>query len=157
MRKTLLLLLLCSTIKLHAQNNTVSSGGQASGTGGSVSYTIGQIAYSSLSGTNGSLIQGVQQPYEISLVTSIEDLAIDLKAHVYPNPTTDQLILNIGNQEMKNLQYVLVDIQGKSLKTDRINNTATNINVSKLTNGTYFLRIISNNKQIKTFQIVKNK
>jgi hypothetical protein len=33
MRKTLLLLLLCSTVKLHAQNNTVSSGGQPSGSG----------------------------------------------------------------------------------------------------------------------------
>jgi hypothetical protein len=157
MRKTLLLLLICSTVKLHAQNNIVSSGGQASGTGGSVSYTIGQIAYSSLSGTNGSLIQGVQQPYEISIVTSVQELAIDLKAQVYPNPTTDQLILSIKNQELKNLQYVLVDIQGKRLKSDLINNIATNINVSKLNNGTYFLRILSNNKQIKTFQIVKNK
>jgi hypothetical protein len=157
MRKTLLLLLLCSTVKLYAQSNTVSSGGQASGTGGSVGYTIGQIAYSSLTGTNGSLIQGVQQPFEISIVTNITDLLIDLNAQVYPNPTTDQLILSIKNQELKNLQYVLVDIQGKRLKSDRINNVDTNINVSKLSNGTYFLRILSNNKQIKTFQIVKNK
>jgi hypothetical protein len=45
---------------LYSQNSTLSSGGQATGTGGSVSYSVGQIAYSSLSGTNGSLIQGVQ-------------------------------------------------------------------------------------------------
>ena len=157
MRNTFILLLICGSFKLYAQNNNVSSGGQAIGTGGSVSYSIGQIAYSSLSGTNGSLIQGVQQPYEISIITSITDVAIDLKAQVYPNPTTDQLVLSIGNQELKNFQYVLVDIQGKRLKSDRINNTATTINVSKLSNGTYFLRILSNNKQIKTFQIVKNK
>jgi hypothetical protein len=157
MRKTLLLLLLCSTVKLHAQNNTVSSGGQASGTGGSVSYTIGQIAYSSLTGTNGSLIQGVQQPLEISVVTSITDLQIDLKAQVYPNPTTDQLVLNVGTDDFKNLRFVLVDLQGKVLKTDRIINATSTLDISKYSIGTYFLRVLSKNKQIKTFQIVKNK
>lgn len=138
-----------------AQNNTVSGGGQATGTGGSVNFTIGQIAYSTLTGSNGSLIQGVQQPFEISIVTSVSDMAIDLKAQVYPNPTANQLILSIGNQELKNLHYVLVDVQGKILTNNRINHSATTINVSRLCNGTYFLRVLSDNKQIKTFQIVK--
>jgi hypothetical protein len=157
MRKTFILFLLSVSFNLYAQNNTVSSGGQASGSGGTVSYSVGQIAYSSLTGTNGSLIQGVQQPYEISIVTSLEDLAIDLKAQVYPNPTTDQLILSIGSNEFKNLRYVLVDLQGKVLKNDRIINLNSTLDMSKLSNGTYFLRVLSNNNQIKTFQIIKNK
>ena len=157
MRKTFILLLLCGSFNLYAQNNTLSSGGQASGSGGSVSYSIGQIAYSSLSGTNGSLIQGVQQPYEISIITSINDLTIDIKAQVYPNPTTDQLVLSIGTEDYKNLRFVLVDLQGKILKTDRIINPTSTLDVSKFSNGTYFLRVLSKNKQIKTFQIVKNK
>jgi hypothetical protein len=158
-RMKLITFLLCIFFSLHlcAQNNTVSSGGQATGTGGSVSYSVGQIAYSSLSGTNGSLIQGVQQPYEISIITSINDLAIDLKAQVYPNPTTDQLILCIGSNEVKNLRYVLVDLQGKVLKSDRIINSNSSIDFTKLSNGSYFLRVLSNNKQVKTFQIIKNK
>jgi hypothetical protein len=157
MRDKLILILLCVSFNLYAQNNIASSGGQATGTGGSVSYSIGQIAYSSLSGTNGSLIQGVQQPYEISIITSINDLAIDLKAQVYPNPTTDKLILSIGSNEVKNLRYVLVDLQGKVLKSDRIINSNSSLDFSKLTNGSYFLRVLSNNKQVKTFQIIKNK
>lgn len=157
MRNTFLLLLLCGSFNLCAQNNTLSGGGQASGSGGSASYSVGQIAYSSLSGTNGSLIQGVQQPYEISIITSINDLAIDLKAQVYPNPTTDNLVLSVGAEEYKNLRYVLVDLQGKVLKTDRIINPTSTLDVSKFSNGTYFLRVLSNNKQIKTFQIIKNK
>jgi hypothetical protein len=157
MRKPFLLILLLGSFKLQAQNNTVSGGGQASGTGGSVSYTVGQIAYAALTGTNGSLIQGVQQPYEISIVTSLEDLAIDIKAQVYPNPTTDQLVLSVGTEEYKNLRYLLVDLQGKVIKTDRIINSNSTLDVSKLSNGTYFLRVLSNNKPIKTFQVIKNK
>jgi len=150
-------MLVCISIQLHAQNNTVSSGGQASGTGGSVSYTIGQIAYSSLSGSSGSLVQGVQQPYEISIVTNITDVAIDLKAQVYPNPTTDQLILSVAIEEYKNLRYVLVDQHGKVLKSDRVINTISSFDIGKLSNGIYFLRLFSNKKQIKTFQVIKNK
>ena len=157
MRKPFLLILLLGSFKLQAQNNTVSGGGQASGTGGSVSYTVGQIAYAALTGTNGSLIQGVQQPYEISIVTSLEDLAIDIKAQVYPNPTTDQLVLSVGTEDYKNLRYLLVDLQGKVIKTDRIINSNSTLDVTKLSNGTYFLRVLSNNKPIKTFQVIKNK
>jgi hypothetical protein len=157
MRTSILLLFLFISLNLFSQNSTLSSGGQATGTGGSVSYSVGQIAYSSLSGTNGSLIQGVQQPYEISIITSINDLAIDLKAQVYPNPTTDQLILSIGSNEVKNLRYVLVDLQGKVLKSDRIINLNSTLDMSKLSNGAYFLRVLSNNKQVKAFQIIKNK
>jgi hypothetical protein len=68
------LLFLCTVpIAMYAQDTTPASGGNATGTGGSVSYTIGQIVYTTNSGTNGSLSQGVQQPYEISLVTGIEE------------------------------------------------------------------------------------
>ena len=157
MRKPFLLIFLLGSFKLQAQNNTVSGGGQASGTGGSVSYTVGQIAYAALTGTNGSLIQGVQQPYEISIVTSLEDLTIDIKAQVYPNPTTDQLVLSVGTEAYNNLRYLLVDIQGKVIKTDRIINSNSTLDLSKLSNGTYFLRVLSNNKPIKTFQVIKNK
>jgi len=157
MRNALFLLLFCSSFNLYAQNNTVTSGGQASGTGGSVSYSVGQIAYSSTSGTNGSITQGVQQPFEISAVTSIRNIGIDLKAQIYPNPSTDQLILSINTQEYKNLRYILVDSQGKTMTSDRINQNAQKIDVSKLSNGTYFLRVLSNKQQLKTFQIIKNK
>jgi hypothetical protein len=157
MRKTLLLPLLCISFNLYAQNNTVSSGGQANGAGGTASYTVGQIAYSAISGSNGSIIQGVQQPYEISIITSVNDLAIELKAQVYPNPATDKLILSIGSQEYKNLRYQLIDLQGKTIASDRVNQNTQSIDMSKLSNGTYFLRVLSNKQQLKTFQIIKNK
>ena len=98
MRNALLLLLFCSSFNLYAQNNTVASGGQANGSGGTSSYSVGQINYSSYTGSSGSVTQGVQQPYEISVVTSIKNIAIDLKAQIYPNPTTDKLILSINTQ-----------------------------------------------------------
>jgi len=60
---------LCLTI-IQGQSTIPSTGGNATGSGGSVSYTVGQITYRTFSGTNGSIAEGVQQTYEISVVTA---------------------------------------------------------------------------------------
>jgi hypothetical protein len=56
-----------------AQETATGTGGDATGTGGTSSYSVGQILYTTNTGTNGSINQGVQQPYEISIVTEIEE------------------------------------------------------------------------------------
>jgi hypothetical protein len=53
---------------LYAQSGTVTSGGQSTGTGGAVSYTIGQVAYNLGAGTGGIITEGLQQPAEILII-----------------------------------------------------------------------------------------
>jgi hypothetical protein len=48
-------------------------------------------------GTNFSIAQGIQQPYEISISVGIELKEINLELAAYPNPTTNNLTLKIGN------------------------------------------------------------
>ena len=54
---------------LHAQTGIPAAGGNASGTGGSVSFSVGQVFYLMNTGTTGSVLEGVQQPFEISETT----------------------------------------------------------------------------------------
>lgn len=157
MRTTIFLSLLVSWINLSAQNNTVSVGGEANGSGGSVSYSVGQIACASISASNGSLNQGVQHPYEILVITSINDIMIDLKAHIYPNPSNHQLILTISTEEFISLRYMLLNFQGNVLKTERIINSKTILDLSNLSSGSYILRVLSKNKEIKSFKVIKTK
>jgi hypothetical protein len=65
-RLMLLLLLGCNIQLLNAQTGIAAGGGNATGSGGSVSYSIGQVFYMMNTGTTGSVLQGVQQPWEIS-------------------------------------------------------------------------------------------
>lgn len=142
---------------LQAQSTNPASGGNASGSGGSVSYTIGQIVYTKNNGTNGSVAQGVQQPYEISVVTGIEEaLGISLEIMVYPNPATDFVKLKIENYEVQNLKYQLYDINGSLLQDNKIVGNETNIVMSYYMSATYFLKVTDNNKVVKTFKIIKN-
>lgn len=64
----ILLLSIGLTTGLRAQETIPVTGGEASG-GGTVSYTAGQIIYTTNTGTSGSVTQGIQQPFEISVVT----------------------------------------------------------------------------------------
>jgi len=141
----------------QAQNSIPASGGNASGSGGTVSYSIGQVVYTNYTGTNGSVAQGVQQPYEISVVTGIvEAKDISLEIDVYPNPATDFVKLKIENYEVKNLRYQLYDINGSLLKDNKVEGNETSISMQNLLPSVYFLKITDNNKVIKTFKIIKN-
>ena len=93
---------------LYAQEAIPASGGDATGSGGSVSYSYGQVVYFTNTGTNGSVIEGVQQPYEISIVTGIQQASdIKLFCTVYPNPATDLLTLEVEIADNENLFYQL--------------------------------------------------
>ncbi|MDD4385781.1 MAG: hypothetical protein PHD06_11460, partial [Bacteroidales bacterium] len=58
---------------VQAQESLNATGGNASGSGGSAGYSVGQMVYTTHIGTNGSVAEGVQQPYEISIVIGIEE------------------------------------------------------------------------------------
>ena len=108
-------------------------------------------------GSNGSVAQGVQQPFEISVVTGLEEAkGINLSVSAYPNPTTDFLNLKVGNYDNTNLSYQLFDISGKLLETKKLVGNQTNIVMSNLVPATYFVKVTDGNKEVKTFKIIKN-
>ena len=138
------------------QESVNTSGQNANGTGGSVSYSVGQIAYTTNSGTNGSVAQGVQQPYEISVVLGIEHPEINLQMTVSPNPTTDFVTLKVADYEFESLTYLLYDLNGKQFFTGQTNTDETQISIGNLPAAIYFLKVTNKNKVIKTFKILKN-
>jgi len=155
-----LLLLFLGLTGLQAQDAIPATGGNASGSGGSVSYTVGQMVYTSISGTNGSIAQGVQQPFEIALVTGIEEVnGISPIVSAYPNPTSDFLYLKVdasATLNIQNLSYQLYDISGKLLENKKLESHQTYVDMSHLVQATYFLEVTQGKKELITFKIVKN-
>jgi hypothetical protein len=149
-------------LSVQAQDAIPASGGNASGGGGTVSYTVGQVVYTTNTGTNGSVAQGVQQPYEISVVTGIENsMKINLSCTVYPNPATTHLTLKVENNDNENLSYQLYEISGKLLENKKVEGNETTIFMEHRPVATYLLKVVQTDqasppKEIKTFKIVKN-
>jgi hypothetical protein len=156
MRSLTTIVALIFSVGLHAQETVPATGGDATGTGGSSSYTLGQVVYTTNIGTNGSVAQGVQQPYEISTSVGNEVTEINLELVAYPNPTNNALTLNIGNYNNEKLTYQLYDMQGKLLDSKQVVNSTTSIGMQELPVSTYLLNVLDNNAVIKTFRIVKN-
>lgn len=143
-------------IKMNAQEAVTAAGGDATGTGGKVAYSVGQVVYTNVSTASGSVNQGVQQPYTL-LVTGANNCPyINLLMTVYPNPSLTYINLNVGKQELKNLSFQLFDVQGKLLLDQQISNLETSIKMEDYTIGNYFLKVIDNQTEIKTFKIIKN-
>jgi hypothetical protein len=141
---------------VHAQEALHASGGNASGSGGSVSYTIGQVVYTTIAGINGSVAEGVQQPYEISVVTGLEEASgINLVCSAYPNPVQKYVTLKIENCDTEKMTYQLYDDNGKLLETKKAEGTETSIDMGNLVIATYFLKVLRNNQVVKTFKVIK--
>jgi hypothetical protein len=138
---------------VHAQQEITASGADASGNGGSVSYSIGQVAYIS-TGINTLVSEGVQQAYRVPFIIIA---GIKLVLSIYPNPTTDLLYLEAHNTDHAGLRYLLYDLNGKLLESKKAGINSTSISMGRFTTGTYILRVLQNNEQIKSFKIIKNK
>jgi hypothetical protein len=65
-----LTLIIINGLTLRAQNTLLSAGGEGTGTGGSFSFSLGQIADQTFFSGNSAIEEGVQHAFETSLVPS---------------------------------------------------------------------------------------
>ena len=131
------------------------SAGDSSGSGGSLSYTIGQVFFNTIESDYGSLVQGVQQPFEFQTLSTPALLTVQLTAVTYPNPTTEFVLLKISDTALENLQYTLFDLNGKTIDSKKINSYSTKITMKNFAIGMYLLKLTKNNQPLKTFKIIK--
>ncbi|MBE0646498.1 MAG: T9SS type A sorting domain-containing protein [Bacteroidales bacterium] len=159
-KKTILISLLFLSAfglsEMQAQESIVAAGGTATGTGGSVSYSVGQVAYTNNSNGTGSVNQGVQQPFEFFIVGLDENKEITLSMIVYPNPTNDFITLKLNSEPSERMLYQLFDFNGRLLQHQQIISKETLIPMRNLPVGTYLLSISDDGKTVKKFKIIKN-
>lgn len=146
-------MLITSTVAV-AQESANASGGDATGSGGSVAYSIGQVVYSNQTGTSGNENQGVQQPYEIYTADLDELDYLDLS--VYPNPTVDQVVIELKQQTGDRLNYQLIDHNGKIISNISSKEQSVKLDMSSYPSGNYLLNIIDPSEKVKSFKIIKN-
>jgi hypothetical protein len=85
-----------------AQESVNASGGEAIGSGGTVAYSIGQTVSSIHTGNSGSVAQGAQQAYEIYAL-GVEETALRVSLCAFPNPTMENLTLQISDYNNEEL------------------------------------------------------
>jgi hypothetical protein len=148
--------LLCFVFSnIQSQEVVLVSGGNAVGSGGTSSYSVGQTIQTTINGSNGSVIQGIQFYIESETLTII-DLATNLEINTYPNPTSSILNLRIDGLNDYKLSYKLFNLIGVIVSQGHITNNNKTINLENLPSATYMLQVENKSKALKTFKIIKN-
>lgn len=139
---------------IRAQESVNSGGNDAFGTGGSMAYTFGQVAYTNQEGTSGIVQQGVQHAYEIYSIGVInEELSYSLT--LFPNPTVDAVTLKINEEFPENLRLELFDLNGKKVMNKQITDSLTLIDMSGFAPSVYILHVINSSQKVQSFKIIK--
>jgi hypothetical protein len=141
-----------------AQQAATTTGSEISGKGGTMSYTVGQVACTPISDLNGYVSQGVQQPFELfDIESSTTTDGITFQCEVFPNPTTNHVILSIKGQKLTNFRYMLYDTAKKLIKKQSIEDNETIIPMDNLPTGVYLLAVINPQRnEYKIFKIIKD-
>ena len=157
MKKTLFLFAFFIASNLtQAQESVNTLGGVDLGTGGTVSFSVGQMVYTTDSKGSGAVVQGIQRPYKIT-TTDIKKLDNNISFKAYPNPSSDDLFLEMNAFCNEKLNYQLYDMQGKLIMTNPIEIPKTQINMRSLAVGAYVIHIYNtNNQPIQTIQVIKD-
>ncbi len=98
----------------------------------------------------------------IQAAVGIEDLAIKAleNARLYPNPTRNNLNIELNAENAFDATLYLMDVTGRKLKIHNVEfapgNNIKSINMSAYKEGIYFIGIIKDNKQVvKRFALIK--
>lgn len=153
--KFIFLLILFISFTSQAQQGVIPNGNDLNSSTGSVSYSIGQSSYEYIEGSNGTLNQGLQQPYEIFTVGIDFAPTIQLNVFIAPNPVVDVLVLSF-NQPVEDSQYILYNGLGEALVSSEITEMQTQIDMRKEPPAIYFLEVRVQSKKLKEFKIIKN-
>ena len=157
--KLLAILILVFALKnLTAQELISTACGEIKTDEGSVCFTVGQLFCSLQSTAECSFVEGLQQPYEISIHTGLDkhqQYVIECK--VYPNPVDNILVLRRDASISKDLIYRFYSSEGKLVEAKAITSETMYIKMDDLLPATYLLQISKKQEILATYKIIKNR
>ena len=156
--KLLLLSMLGSVFVVHAQSVVpqviATAGGSGQNAQNKLSWTVGEPVTATLSNGNNTLTQGFQQP-NLQLVNGIQNAQDADLVLLYPNPTNDELFLQLKKTPDVNSSVHLFDVSGKLIYDLKISGITTKLSLTGLASGTYYLSVQLIQSPAKNFTIIK--
>ena len=141
------------TFDSFGQNAVSTTGGHIKSSGGSTSFTVGQVAYVLKKGNGSYLNEGVQQVYT-KKTTPVEELVYLKEVQLYPNPTHETMTLILSSKEDVQVRYTIMDNLGKEIRNGNILSEKSEISLRDLPSGNYYISLKSK-KENRIFKMVK--
>ncbi len=125
----------------------------------SLSFTVGEVAVTTLQAGDVILTQGFQQPFELD-VTGVKAQEISWEVKTYPNPVKELLHVKFNLEKPDDFTLVVIDLTGKKLfmkdYTGVQPSEVKEISFRDYAPGVYFLTIYNKDKTVrKIYKIQK--
>ena len=120
-----------------------------------LSWTLGEVMIDTYDNGSNILTQGFHQTN--LTVTTIDEAVSDIRLNLYPNPTSEFLNIELGNNE-KDINLQMYDMSGKLMHKDVINayDTKYVLPMQSVATGKYLIQMQSEDgKMNTTHQVVK--
>lgn len=129
-----------------------SAGTHASTTNAQVSWTIGETITETYQSTNNDLTQGFHQT--TITISALEEVVPDFALEVFPNPAQEQINVRWTGEPL-DMELNLMDMHGRTVRSlDLKQVNLGEIDVTEISQGTYFLTVGINQKTLKNYKIV---
>jgi hypothetical protein len=127
----------------------------------SISFTVGEVAVTTLEAGDIVLTQGFQQPFELD-VTAVNDQEITWSVKTYPNPVRENLHVKFTLEHPDGFTLVVMDLTGKKVfikKYDQVQSgEVKDIDFSQYAPGIYLISLTSQDKTVrKIYKVQKVK
>ena len=126
-----------------------SGGGYAETETMSISWTLGELATTTLTGGDMILTQGFQQPSDFG--TGIKTEELDWGITAYPNPVTDALFVKFDIDIAREFWIEIQDVTGRVISLEQHKEVfpgdVVQLNTSNLTYGVYFLKVFTPDRE----------
>ncbi len=153
---SIVLLLGLGLTGVQAQETIPATGGNASGSGGSVSWSVGQIVYQIHSGTEVSVSEGVQQPAEAETVSGLDKVIEQpVLVSVFPNPVEEYFTIQVNDFKASTYTFQLYSVYGQLIKSEELVADETIVQVKELVPSNYVLKITNREKEVQIIKIIK--
>jgi len=130
-----------------------TAGGEGTSGTSRMSWTIGEPVIETVTAGGHTLTQGFQQPW-VDIVTDVTmGTETGSGIIVFPNPTRHIVHVVYDEAPLRD-RYELRNALGQLLMQDRVQGSTTDLDMTKLSSGSYYLRLLDDqNSTKKTFTI----
>jgi len=89
--------------------------------------------------------------------TSVEEFDVNSKVSIYPNPFSNMINLDIESDQIQNYKLEIYNSLGVVLVNSSLNAGANKVDMSKLSSGVYFYKVMGNNRIVKSGKLASQK
>ena len=112
-----------------------------------------------INGDNNQIYTKISEPIEISCLEQRSSNSNEENFEIFPNPAKNEIYLSTNVQYSKEdkASYEIINLTGKKFILGEFIGSNLNIDLSKLENGSYFIRILKNQNIIGTKKLLITK